>query len=180
MIPSSSPRLVARAVSVFVTLPLLTSLWIGAGCTQTVAAKDFVNADLFGRIGGKDWQYKYAYIDPTIETPEEDDLVFVFLPFVPKDECPKASEIGKDPRSVMVSAPKGRKLIKLKQGSPRSLVFHTEKKGEAQATVAKDGKIKLTVISPKAVKGKVFSKHNDGNWVSGNFSAVVCDYAAMQ
>lgn len=153
----------------------------GVGCTRAAAAKDFVDADLYGRINGKDWQYKYAYVDPTIETPEEDDLVFVFLPFKPKDECPKESEIGKDGRSVMVSAPKGRKLIKLKQGSPRSLVFHSEKKGQPpQAVVSKGGKIKLTTIGAKTVKGKVYSLHNDGNWVSGNFTAVVCDYAAMQ
>ena len=150
-------------------------LTLTSACTGEQAPTDFVDKDLSGRINGKDWLYKYAYIDPTIETPEEDDMVFIFLPYKPKSPCPKADGGGGDERSVMVSAPKAKKLVKLKRGTSRSLVFHFDRKGEQFATVAKAGKIKISDISDSTVKGKIFAQYNDGNWVSGNFAAVVCD-----
>lgn len=155
---------------------LLAVAW--SGCTEK-KVNDFVNHDLSGRIGGVDWIYRHAYIDPTVETQEDEDLVFVFLTYVPKKPCPKPGMEPQDAddRSVMVSAPKDKKLIKLKRGSSRQLVFHFEdKKGGQVATVAKKGKIKLTEINGDKVKGKIYAEYNDGNWVSGNFEAVMCEY----
>src|SRR5687767_5210730 len=91
-----------------------------SACTTTQPATDFVNHELSGRINGKDWVYKHAYVDPTIETPEEDDLVVVFLSYVPKKPCPIEDEAGADKTSVMVSAPNDKKVIPLKRGTSRS------------------------------------------------------------
>lgn len=149
-------------------------------CVGSPPAKDFVNAELTGKIDGKEWAYKHAYVDPTIETPEVDDLVFVFLSYKPKGGCPSSAEIVKDPRSLMASAPKNKKLTRLKVGTSRNLVFHSEKKKTPVATVANVGKILLTQITDKGVKGKLWGKLDNGNWVSGNFSAIFCDYQALQ
>lgn len=146
------------------------------GACATPAPKDFVDQELSGRINGREWRYQHAYVDPTIETPEEDDLVFVFLSYKPKKPCPKANETGQDKRTVMISAPKQRQLTLLKGGTARNLVFHSEKGGKQRTTVAKSGKFKLTEVSDAVVKGKIFGTFNDSNWVSGNFSAVVCDW----
>ncbi len=155
---------------------VLFALFAGVGCTHAESApKDFVEQELLGRINGKEWSYKHAYVDPTIDTPEEEDLVFIFLPYVPSRPCPRYGEAEADPRSIMVSAPKEKKQIRLKRGTTRNLVFNFEKNGEQFATVAKAGKIKLLEISDASVKGKIYALYNNGNWVSGNFSAVVCD-----
>ncbi len=151
-----------------------------AGCTSTQAAKDFVNQNLAGRINGKDWVYKHAYVDPTIETPEDEDLVVVFLSYVPKKPCPMEDEVGADKTSVMVSTPPDKKVNLLKRGTSRSAVFHFDKKGQQFATVAKKGKVKILDNNGTKLKGKIFAAYNDGNWVSGNFQAVVCDYRDMQ
>jgi hypothetical protein len=138
-------------------------------------ATDFVDDDLSGQIAGRDWKYRYAYINPAIQTPEEDDVVFVFLPFKPKDPCPRSTEGAKDSRQIYVAAPKGTKLTKIKAGTPRNWTFQYVKKGEAFATSAKVGKIKLTSISGNEVKGKLFAQLNASHWVSGTFTAVVCN-----
>ncbi len=163
------------------SLALLSSALLLASCFHDHPATDFLDQDLSGRINGKEWQYKHAYVDPTIDTPEEEDLVFVFLSYVPKKPCTKLDQVKElDPRSVMVSAPKAKKQVKLKSGSTRNLVFHFDKNGEPVATVAKAGKIKISEISDSVVKGKVFAQYNNGNWVSGNFSAIICDYRDLQ
>jgi hypothetical protein len=152
-----------------------------AACTHTQApATDFVNQELSGRINGKDWTYKHAYVDPTIDTAEDEDLVVVFLSYVPKKPCPVEEEEGQDRTSVMVSAPPNKKVNPLKRGTARSLVFHFDKKGEQFAQVAKKGKIKILDNNGAKLKGKVFATLNDSTWVSGNFQAVVCDYRDMQ
>jgi hypothetical protein len=164
----------------FAAIPLVASMLLPAGCATTPPPKDFVNADMNGRINGKEWRYAHAYIDPTIATPEEEDLVFIFLAYKPKEPCPKVVDPGKDPRTVMVSAPKNRKITPLKGGTARNLVFHTQQKAQQYATVAKIGKIKLTSITDRSVRGKIYGTFNDGNWVSGNFTAVLCDYQDLQ
>jgi len=151
------------------------------GCFHTDVPNDFLDQDLTGRIGGRDWQYKYAFIDPTIDTPEDNDLVFVFLSYKPKDPCPRDSTGAGDRRSVMVSAPQQTKrTIALKRGTHRSLVFQYKAGPKQVANVAKKGRIKLTSISSDTIKGKVWAQLNDGNWVSGRFKAAVCDYEAFQ
>lgn len=162
--------------------PSAITLFLGAAaCTHTPAvATDFVNQNLSGRINGKDWAYKHAYVDPTVETPEEEDLVVVFLSYVPKKPCPMPDEDDPAQSSIMVTLPNEKKVIPLKRGTSRSLVFHYDRKGEQFATVAKKGKIKIVDNNGTKLKGKVFASYNDGNWVSGNFQAVVCDYRDMQ
>ncbi len=148
-------------------------------CTKDDAPpKDFLESPLAGRIDGREWQYKHAYINPTIPTPNEDDLVFIFLPYKPKVDCPKDGDDdqAKDTRQIVVAAPKATKLVKIKPGTPRNLVFsYRTKEGEPFAASAKAGKIKLTAIGPNEIKGKLFAQRNNGHWVSGTFSAVVCN-----
>jgi hypothetical protein len=142
-------------------------------------AKSFTKGKLAGRVNGNDWTYKHAYVDPTIETPDEDDFVFVFLPYKPKNPCPAEDEVPHDKATVMVSAPKVTKQTKLKAGTGRTLVFQFEKKGAPVATSAKKGKVKLTSIAPRTVKGKVMGAYNRDNYINGTFTAVVCDVAEM-
>ncbi len=163
-------RVAGRGVAAVLALAL-------AACA-TSPPRDFVEQEMSGQIAGKEWLYKHAYIDPTIETPQEDDLVIVFLPYVPSAPCPKESEASADQRSVMVSVPKGKKVIKLKKG--RNLVFQYVRKGEAVANIAKRAKVRLTDIGTTKISGKVFAQYNGSNWVSGNFKAVLCEFGDLQ
>jgi len=151
-----------------------------AGCSGSAAPKDFLDSRLTGQIIGKKWDFVYGYIDPTIETLEEDDLVLILLPFKPKDRCPQDSELGPDKRSVMVSVPMVKKVTQLKSGSNRNAVFHTVVQNKATASVVKTGKIKLDSITKRKVRGRIFAVMNDNNWVSGKFSAEVCQYQDFQ
>jgi hypothetical protein len=157
------------------------SAWLSAGCATTdpSKAKSFAKGRVAGRVNGADWTYKHAYVDPTIDTPGEEDFVFVFLPFKPKKPCPAEDEVPHDLATVMVSAPKVTKQTKLKVGTGRTLVFQFEKKGAPVATSAKRGKVKLTAIKGRTVKGKVMGAYNKDNYINGTFSAVVCDVAEM-
>jgi hypothetical protein len=162
---------------------LVLAAGLGAGaCLRQEMPKDFVNEELFGKIAGKEWAYRHAYVDPTVETPEEDDLVFVFLPYAPKNPCPKPGDGGaKDQRSLTVAAPGDpKKQTKLKRGTSRTLVFHFDKNGEQFATVAKEGKLKILENDGKQVRGRLFAQYSPGNWVSGNFVAKICDYQAFK
>jgi hypothetical protein len=143
-------------------------------------ATDFVAHDMAGKIDGDDWSYRYAYVDPTIDAPVEDDYVFIFLPYKPKKDCPTEEERKKDRRSIMVSAPKETKAMMLKRGTERTMVFHFEHNGAQFANAAKLGKVKLSAVTGRVIKGRVMGNFNADNWVNGNFSAVVCDYAEMQ
>ena len=156
---------------------LPTLLLTLAACASVEIPSDYVNAELSGQIDGRDWAYKYAYIDPTVKTPNEDDVLFIFLPYVPKDKCPREQAEGSDRRLVMVAAPPGgSKQIKLKAGTKRNLVFqYDSKKGEQVAKSAKKGKFKLTQLGKDKVSGKIYAQLGDSNWVSGNFAAVVCN-----
>ena len=153
-------------------------IFIGlAGCTNAKSvATDYVEADLSGQIDGRDWFYKHAYTDPTIKTPNEDDVVFIFLPYIPKDKCPKSQDDASDHRSIMVAAPQQTKQVKIKAGTQRNLVFqYDDKTGDQVAKSAKKGKIKLLKITADKVVGKLFGRFSDTNWVSGNFTAIVCN-----
>ena len=147
------------------------------GCSKSAPPSDFLDTGLTGQITGKDWEFAYGYVDPTIETPEENDMVIILLPFRPKDRCPQGGDYGSDARSVMVSVPLVKKITKLKSGSNRNAVFHTVAKGKSAASVVKTGKVKLDSITGKRIRGRIFAKMNDVNWVSGKFSAEICDYA---
>lgn len=136
--------------------------------------KDFIDEPLTGRINGQDWTYQHAYIDPTVDTPQEDDFVFIFLPYAPKKPCPKNEAPGVG--SVMVAAPKNTKLTRFKKGSRRSLVFQFDKGSRQVALAAKTGKFKLTRISDGTVKGQLLAASGTNNWVNGTFTAHVCDY----
>ncbi len=155
-------------------LLLLVSL---AGCSKSEPPTDFLDVDLTGQITGKEWEFAYGYVDPTIETPEENDMVIILLPFRPKVRCPQGGDRSPDQRSVMVSVPLVKKITQLKSGSNRNAVFHTVAKGKPAASVVKTGKVKLDVITGKKIQGRIFAKMNDINWVSGKFSAEICDYA---
>lgn len=133
-----------------------------------------------GEINGEEWQYKHAYIDPTVDVPGEEDFVFVFLPYKPKKPCPVDENQQADLRTVMASAPKLKKPVKLKRGTGRTLMFHYERDGEMVTAPAKLGKVQLTQIGPRTVKGRIMGTYNGDNWVNGDFTAVVCDYAEMR
>ena len=161
--------LVKLAVVLFV-VPLLSC---SAGANMVT---DYVDAELSGQIDGQDWIYKHAYIDPTIRTPSEDDMVFVFLPYVPKEKCPRLTDDSADRRSVMVAAPQQLKQVMIKAGTHRNLVFQYEdKNGVQNAKSAKKGKLKLVNMAQDKVVGKLYGRFSDSNWVSGNFSATVCN-----
>jgi hypothetical protein len=157
-----------------------TLLPILSGCSGSAPPTDFLDEGLTGKITGKEWEFAYGYVDPTIETPEENDMVIILLPFKPKERCPQGGDSHPDQRSVMVSVPLVKKVTQLKSGSNRNAVFHTVAKGKTAASVVKSGKVKLDVISGKKIQGRLFARMNDINWVSGKFSAEVCDYADFQ
>ena len=161
-------------------LLLLGLLTLLTGCLSSDPPTDFVDNLLSGQIAGKTWAYAYAFVDPTIDTPEEDDMVIVILPFKPKGRCPQDTVTGKDKRSIMVSLPLIKKITPLKAGSNRNAVFQNVSKGKRAATAMKMGKVQLDVITKKKIEGRIFAKHNNGNWVSGKFSAEVCEYADFQ
>ncbi len=161
----------------FACLTLSLSL---SGCSSSAPPTDFLDEGLTGQITGKEWEFAYGYVDPTIETPEENDMVIILLPFKPKERCPQGGDSHPDQRSVMVSVPLVKKVTQLKSGSNRNAVFHTIAKGKPAASVVKAGKVKLDVISGKKIQGRLFARMNDVNWVSGKFSAEVCDYADFQ
>jgi hypothetical protein len=168
---------VKAPVGAWLPIILLASAACVSGCVHDVEVpSDFVEAELAGRIDGRDWQYKYAYIDPTLETPDEEDVLFVFLPYKPKESCPKSADDARDSRQIRLAAPKNTKLVKIKAGTSKNLTFQYQmKNGAPFATSAKKGKIKLTSVSGDTVKGKLFALSNNNHWVSGNFTAVVCN-----
>lgn len=142
--------------------------------------KTYVNQDLYGVIDGKLWNYKHAYIDPSIKTPEEEDLVLVFLPFKPKNPCDKSAQEQAGVATVMATAPNSKLAVMLERGTSRMLQFHFEREGRQFVTSAKIGKLKLTKLGSDRVQGKLLAKYNKRLWVAGNFEAVVCDYREMQ
>lgn len=151
------------------------------GCFGSKPPTDFLDEDLVGKLAGKEWEYSYAFVDPTIDTPEDDDMVIILLPFKPKDRCPKPGTLGSGVRLVMVSAPLMKKLTRLKAGSNRNAVFQHLAPGKKQTAMAvKAGKVKLDKITDTLVEGRLFAKHNDMNWVSGKFSAQICEYSDFQ
>lgn len=155
---------------------VLLAMACSACVTTPDAPKDFLREDLSGRIDNRDWRYRYAYIDPTVETPEEDDVVIVFLPYKPKAACPTDVDDKADSRHVRVTAPKAVKLVKIKAGSSRNLAFQYQLKGgDPYVSLATRGKIQITSVSQQEVKGRVLGVRNDNLWVSGNFSAYVCN-----
>jgi hypothetical protein len=160
---------------------LLSGLLLTAACTSGKPPTDFLDEDLTGKLAGKEWSFIYGFVDPTIDTPEEDDMVIILLPFQPKDRCPKPGSLGAGVRLVMVSAPMVKKLTRLKAGSNRNAVFQYLAPGKKQtATAVKAGKVKLDNISETLVEGRLFAKHSDTNWVSGRFSAQICEYSDFQ
>src|SRR5437870_2760340 len=91
------------------SLAALALLELAGACASPdkgYVAKDFLTRNLSGKVQQKDWTYKYAYVDPSINTPEEDDYVYVFLAEKPAQACPKSDENTRDYRVVMVAAPK--------------------------------------------------------------------------
>ena len=166
----------------FIKIIGLSYLLMAVGCTASnaVLATDLLDQKLGGKIGGKAWTFKYAYVDPTIDTPEENDYVFVFLAYKPSEPCPKDADGAGDSRSVMVSAPKATgKPTPLKKGSSRNLVFHYAEKGSTVANAAAKGKIKLSTIDAHTVKGRLMGALNDKNFVNGDFVATVCEVGDM-
>lgn len=161
---------------------LFLAPFLASACVHTLPPppKDYVDRDLGGYIDSKVWSYKHAYVDPTISTPEEEDLVVVFLPKKPKKDCDKGAHEQPGMATVMVSVPNSTEAVMLKRGTPRALQFHFERKGKQWVTTAKSGKAKLTSIGPGKVRGKLVARYSNGLWVAGNFEAVVCEYGEMQ
>ncbi len=167
---------------------MLSCALLGAAATHCTTsdkgyeAKDFLPRGLAGKVKNKEWAYKYAYVDPTIDTPEDDDYVFVFLTEKPAEACPKSDESAKDYRVVMVAAPKKptKTPVKLKRGGSRTLQFHTLKNREPFVVSALTGKIKITSSSENEVKGQLMAQLNPANFVNGTFKAKVCDLSEMK
>ncbi len=158
----------------------LALLPVGCVGSDPSRATDFLEQKLGGKIGGKPWAVRYAFVDPTIDTPEENDYVFVFLPYKPAEPCPKDTEGVADNRSILVSAPKSTgKPTPLKKGSSRNLVFHYLDRGSAVANAAVRGKIKLNAIDGKTVKGRLMGALNGNNYVNGDFVATICELGDM-
>lgn len=168
-----------------ITVLCLTAIALGQGlaaCTTPDPSKatDFLTQKLGGKIGGKEWNFQYAYVDPTIDTPEDDDYVFVFLPYKPAAPCPKDADSARDQRSIMVSAPRAPgKPTPLKKGSSRNLVFNYVDKGSAVANAAVKGKIKINAVNAKTIKGRLMGSLNEKNFVNGDFVATICELGEM-
>jgi hypothetical protein len=160
----------------------LLSCVLLAGCTGgDEVPKDFVEADLAGKIDNREWQYKYAYTNPVDRTPDEDDIMFVFLPVKPKDACPKTLASLKDSRHVRMAAPTKPQMLLIKGDSLHTVTFQfTMKNGAPFASVAKKGKIKITSVTGSEIKGKIFALRTNGLYVSGNFTAHVCNSLDFQ
>ena len=166
----------------FVKKRWVLSLLITGGVAACAAkdpalSKDFIDLPLSGRINGKAWKVRYAYVDPTIKTPEEDDYVFVFLDTKPKDRCPKDDDAAA--RTIMVSAPKDPKTTKLKRGSSRTLVFHYVAKGSPVAFSAPAGKIKVDSAASHQITGHLIGNVNTDNYINGTFTAEICELGDM-
>jgi hypothetical protein len=142
--------------------------------------KSFLNRPTSGVVNGKEWSIKHAFIDPSIETPEEEDYVVVLLPYKPKSACPGPGGKNSDRRTVMISAPRNTKLTRLKRGSPRTAVFQFQRHDTQVALAAVRGQIQYTKITSKSLKGKIAATYDSDNWINGSFTAVVCEIGEMQ
>jgi hypothetical protein len=160
---------------------LLLSVLLLAGCQSVDYSQldDFLPRRLSGQINGRDWEYVYAYVHPTAETPNEDDYVFMFLPYKPDKKCPDRS-VGKDDRAVMISVAKEVKSFRLKRGTTRTLVFSSFTNGKPWASVAIRGKVKLIAVANNSIKGMLYGYLNDANYVNGAFIAVNCEIGELQ
>ena len=139
--------------------------------------KGFISREASGQINGTEWSYQYAYVDPTIKTLEEDDYVFILLPYQPEEECPQGYKEDADNRTVMVSAPKIKKRLRFKKGSARSAVFqYFDSDGEQVASVARRGMFQLKSTKGEYVAGRLVARLNSKNYVNGSFKARLCDY----
>jgi hypothetical protein len=139
--------------------------------------KSYLKRPALGILNGEEWEVKHVYINPTISTKHEDDYVFVFLPFKPKNPCPRESEISPETATAMVPAPTSKKKkYKLKRGTGRTMVFQYVADGDQKSLSAKKGKITLTKISDTTVHGKVVARYDSENWLNGTFEATVCEW----
>jgi len=124
-------------------LILLVSLLLHLSCSKNESrVSSFLKRPVTGEINGEDFEIKYAFIDPTIKTQNENDYVFILLPVKPKDACPKEGELNPKTPMVMVPAPKVRKkTFKLRTGTSRSMVFQYMSNDEQVAATAVKGKM---------------------------------------
>jgi hypothetical protein len=162
---------------------LLLSLALMSGCRtrDTSAVKGYQESPLTGAIKGQPWQFKYAYLDPKAETPKDDDYLFVFLPYKPKERCPKNFDDSAGERPVVLAyLPKRTKETKIKKDTQRTLVFSGISGDKPYFIHAKAGKARLDKIVDGKVVGQIYGYLDDENWVSGEFEAVVCNFADME
>lgn len=141
--------------------------------------KDYLDKALAGYIDGKAWTYKHAYVDPTIDTPDDEDLVVVFLPFKPAKTCEPGAVDRDGAATVMVATPNSQEAFMLKRGTRQTLVFQFRRGKKPWVVAAKKGKMQLTATTPTRIEGKILAVYNGKNWVSGRFSAEVCAYQDM-
>ncbi len=164
-----------------ISAKLIVSTMLLLGCTTLRKdPKDFLDAPLAGVVNGSDWQYKFAYTDPTVATPDEDDMLFIFLPFEPKKPCAKELEPKKgeldEPRRVSLAAPLKQKLLKMRGKGTHHLIFeYMSPEGKQLAVNIKKGKLQLTRITDTEIEGKLYARASDKNWISGTFKAVACN-----
>ncbi len=59
-------------------------------------------------------------------------------------------------------------------------MFHFIKKGRQFATAAKKGKVELTQINDREIRGHILGVYNEDNYVNGSFTAVVCDRMELE
>jgi hypothetical protein len=139
--------------------------------------KSFLDRPVEGMIDGKEFEMLYAYVDPTIETQNENDYVFIFLPVKPEKACPGETDIDEDVPIAMAPAPKKKKKnFKLRGGTARTMVYQFMQGDDQIALAAKKGKIMLTSITASKIKGKIFARYNSDTWLNGTFSAYRCEW----
>ncbi len=146
---------------------------------------NFHSGPLNGVINGQEWVYKFAYTDPTVATPDEDDMFFVFLPFTPSKPCSKelAPSPGQadDGRRVTMAVPLKKKLLKMKGKGSHNLIFEYVGDSSQHVTLnIKKGKVLLTKITESDIEGKIYARSTNGTWVSGEFKAQVCNSLDMR
>ena len=164
----------------FIAAPLL--LTFACQDRDVSLTKSYMKRPAAGMVDGQSWEVKYAYIDPTAETPKEDDFAFILLDYKPSRPCPKISSIPSEARTMIISGPKAKtkRSVKLKAGTARTLVMQWTDDEEPQALIAKKGRFKVLSTDADEVKGKLMARYDSDNWINGYFSADVCAYRDMQ
>ena len=134
----------------------------------------FASGSATGYVNDDSWDLEYAFVDARIPAQRHDDVVFVFLPYTPDEECPDIDDIPADIPIVMASAPLKRTTVLMSYGEPRSAVFQFEQSDKPYALVAKRGRMQISSIARhrSEVKGKIAASRNKRNYFNGEFKTI--------